>query len=194
MPTTEEAALLDPTTVGAPQRTVLHSFTPFDTEADWAWIPALGWSADGRFLAFTDHAGEAADTGARFDLRLADVAAGNQTALAESAGIWASAQWSPNDSRIVYLQATDPAAGQDSPYALWLADSDGSEARRLYPPEGESGSFARAQPLAWGPDADRLAFIFDDTLHIIELSSGEVYRAGRDDTISSHPTWASDGP
>ena len=194
MPTTEEAALLDPTTVGAPQRTVLHSFAPFDTEADWAWIPALGWSADGRFLAFTDHVGEEAAAGARFDLRLADVAAGNQTVLGESAGIWASAHWSPNDSRIVYLQATDPAAGQDSPYALWLADSDGSEARRLYPPEGESGSFARAQPLAWGPDADRLAFIFDDTLHIIELSSGEVYRAGRDDTISSHPTWASDGP
>ena len=194
MPTTEEAALLDPTTGGEPQRTVLHTFTPFDTEADWAWIPALGWSADGRFLAFTDHAAEEADAATRFDLRLADVAAGNQTVLAESAGIWAFVHWSPDDGRLATLQATDPAAGQDSPYALWLADSDGSEARRLYPPEGESGDFARAQPLAWGPDADRLAFIFDDALHILELSSGEVYRADRDDTISSHPTWAPYGP
>ena len=194
MPTAEEAALLDPTTAGAPQRTVLHTFTPFDTEADWAWVPALGWPADGRFLAFTDHAGDDSDTGARFDLRLADVAAGNQTALVENAGIWAFVHWSPGDGRIAYLSATDPAAGQDSAYALWLADSDGSEARRLYPPEGESGSFARAQPLAWGPDADRLAFIFDDALHILELSSGEVYRADRDDTISSHPTWAPYGP
>ncbi len=193
MPTTEEAALLDPTTAAAPQRTVLHAFTPFDTEADWAWIPALSWSADGRFLAFTDHAAEEDET-ARFDLRLTDVAAGNQAILAESAGIWAFAQWSPDDGRIATLQATDPAAGQASPYALWLADSDGSEARRLYPPEGESGDFARAQPLAWGPDADRLAFIFDDALHILELSSGEVYRADRDDTLSSHPTWAPYGP
>lgn len=193
MPTTEEAALLDPTTAAAPQRTVLHAFTPFDTEADWAWIPALSWSADGRFLAFTDHAGEEDET-ARFDLRLTDVAAGNQAVLAESAGIWAFAQWSPDDGRIATLQATDPVAGQASPYALWLADSDGSEARRLYPPEGESGDFARAQPLAWGPDADRLAFIFDDALHILELSSGEVYRADRDDTLSSHPTWAPYGP
>ena len=194
MPSPEEAALLDPTTAGAPQRTVLHTFAPFDTEADWAWIPALGWSADGRFLAFTDHAGEDEAVGARFDLRLADVAAGNQTAVVESAGIWAFVHWSPDDSRIATLQAIDPAAGQDSGYALWLTDSDGSEARRLYPPEGESGDFARAQPLAWGPDADRLAFIFDDALHILELSSGEVYRADRDDTISSHPTWAPYGP
>ena len=92
------------------------------------------------------------------------------------------------------MRAIDPEAGQDGSYALWLAGSDGSDARRLYPPEGESGAFARSQPLAWGPDGDRLAFIFDDALHILDLASGEVYRASRDDTISSHPTWAPYGP
>ena len=194
MPTTEAAALLDPTTAQPPPRTILHTFSEYDTGADWAWLPALAWSADGRFLAFTNHVDEDETTGARFDLRLADVAAVNQATLVESAGIWSFAHWSPTGAQIATLQATDPAAGQDSGYALWLADSDGSDARRLFPPEGESGSFARLQPLAWGPDADRLAFIFDDALHILELSTGEVYRAGRDDTISSHPTWAPYGP
>jgi len=194
VPTAEEAALLDPITAAEPPRTVLHTFAEYDTGADWAWLPALSWSADSRFLAFTDYAGEDETTGARFDLRLADVAAGNQATLIENAGIWSFAVWSPAGSQVAYLQATDPAAGQDSGYALWLADSDGSDARRLFPPEGESGSFARLQPLAWGPDAGRLAFIFDDALYILELSSGEVYRAGRDDTISSHPTWAPYGP
>ena len=190
MPTAEEAAQFDPTTAAEPPRTVLHTFAEYDTGADWAWLPALAWSADGRFLAFTDHAGVDAVMDARFDLRLADVSAGNQTALVENAGIWSSVLWSPSGNQMAYLQAIHPAAGQGSNYALWLADSDGSEARRLFPPEGESGTFAVFQPLAWGPNANRLAFIFDDALHILELSSGDVYRAGQDDTISSHPTWA----
>ena len=118
------------------------------------------------------------------------MATGSQTILAESAGIWSFVHWSLSGAQLASLRATNPAAGQDSSYALWLADSDGSDARRLFPPEGESGAFARLQPLAWGPDADRLAFIFDDALHILELSSGELYRADRDDTVSSHPTWA----
>jgi len=109
-------------------------------------------------------------------------------------GIWSAVCWSPvaslPDRRVAYLAAAEPAASLDSGYVLWLADSDGSEARRLFPPEGESGLFARSQPLAWGPDADRLAFIFDNALHILDLPTGEYYRTGEDDSVSSHPTWA----
>ncbi len=202
MPTSEEAAVLDPTTA-APARVVLHEFPEFDTGGDWAWLPALSWSADGRLLAFTDHAAATGAASERFDLRLADLGAGSpadagsQTALVDNVGIWAAAQWSPAtlpEQQLATLQAIDPEAGQDGSYALWLAGSDGGDARRIYPPEGESGAFARSQPLAWGPDGNRLAFIFDHALHIIDLASGEVYRASRDDTISSHPTWAPYGP
>ncbi len=194
MPTAEEAALLDPATPQEPARSILHTFTAYDTGADWAWLPALAWSADGRFLAFTDHAGADEVMDARFDLHLADVAAGLQAPLVENAGIWSNVVWSPDGAQIAYLQATRPTAGLGSDYALWLAESDGSDARRLFPPEGESGTFAPLQPLVWGPDADRLAFIFDDALHILELSTGDVYRAGQDDTISKFPTWAPYGP
>lgn len=197
IPTSEQAAL--PTLPAtALDRAILHSFTEFDTGGDWAWIPALAWSADGRFLAFTSHADDGSAPDDRFDLRLADVLAGNQIALVENSGIWTHAHWSPAaalpDANLVYLRAIEPEAGQDSSYALWLADSDGSDGQRLFPPEGESGAFALSQPLAWGPDPGRLAFIFDDALHILDLASGAVFRTGRDDSTASHPTWAPYGP
>ena len=192
--TTDDPALLGQGGSVEPSRTVLHRFTEFNTGADWAWVPALAWSADGRFLAYTDHVGDDPLAASQFDMRLADTRAGNQVELVDSAGLWSFAQWSPAttlpEARIAYLRAAEPAASQDSSYVLWLADSDGSDARRLFPPEGETSLFARSQPLAWGPDADRLAFIFDDALHILDLTSGELYRAGEDDSISSHPTWA----
>lgn len=177
-----------------PPRTILHDFTEYNTGADWAWLPALAWSADGRFLSYTDHAGDNPLASAQFDLRLADTQALNQLTLVEGVGIWSAVCWSPvaslPDRRVAYLAAAEPAASLDSGYVLWLADSDGSEARRLFPPEGESGLFARSQSLAWGPDADRLAFIFDNALHILDLPTGEYYRTGEDDSVSSHPTWA----
>lgn len=174
-----------------PLRTVLHNFTPFDTGADWAWVPALSWSADGQFLAFTDHA----DSSKRFDLWLADTLSGDKVTLVEGAGIWSAVQWSPPailpDSRLVSVRATDPTESEESSYTMWLSDGDGSNVRRVFPPEGEVGNFGRSnQSLVWGPDENALAFIFDEELHILDLSTGELFRAGLDDTISSNLTWA----
>ncbi len=174
-----------------PVRTILHSFSPYDTGADWAWVPPLGWSADGRYLAFVDHNDETSN----FDLWLADTGSSNKVVIVDGAGIWSAAQWSPaaeqSGSRIATLQTADAAAGEESSYALWLVDEDGSNSQRVFPPEGESGRFARSsQSLVWGPAGSTLAFIFDEALHILDLSSGDSFRAGQDDTISSHPSWA----
>jgi hypothetical protein len=185
-------------TANEPARSILHEFTEFDTDADWAWLPSLSWSADGRYLAFTDYfggqLGDDPQSGERFDLWVADTTTGEKTRLVEGAGIWSLSQWSPAalpEPRLASLRANDPAAGQDSSYSLWLADSDGSDARRLFPPDGESGLFARSsQSLAWGPAEDKIAFIFDDALHIIDLATDDLFRAGPDDSVSSHPTWS----
>lgn len=193
IPAAGDPALVGQLALAEPGRTLFHTFTPFDTGADWAWVPVLSWSADGRILAYTDHTGEA-DEAERFDLRLANTTAPGQQVLVEGAGIWSFSQWSPlatlPETQLVYLQAIEPAASQDSGYVLWLSDETGGDPQRLYPPEGETSFFARSQPLVWGPDADRLAFIFDDALHILDIRTGEVFRAGDDDTISSNPTWA----
>jgi hypothetical protein len=180
-------------TAEEPTRAVLRSFTEFDTGAEWAWVPALSWSADGRYLAFTEHAGEDLPAD-RFDLLLFDTTGDATTALVEGAGIWAVTHWSPaaaSESSLAHLRADDPVASEDSSYSLWLSNSNGDDARRVFPPEGESGLFARSnQSLVWGPDENLIAFIFDETLHFLDLATADVALVGDDDTGSSHLTWA----
>ena len=190
MPTAEALTGPQATTPTEPARTVLHSFTAYDSGGDWAWLPGLSWSADGRFLAFTAYVAESD----RFDLRLIDTTTGEDTPIIEDVGIWSAAAWSPPAAAAVQLatlRALDPGAGESAGYALWLADPQSDNAQRLFPPAGESGDFARtATYLAWGPDGDTLAFIFDDALHVLDLVGGDAFRAGLDDTTSSRPTWS----
>jgi hypothetical protein len=174
------------------ERTVLHTFPAFDTGAEWAWVPALSWSADGQTLAFTAYTGEADD---RFDLWLADMTSNGVTMAIADMGIWSGAQWSPAGdrpaSRLAFLRAAEPAAGQDSAYELWLADGDGDNGARLYPPAGETGLFGQAdQSFVWGPDGEAIAFILDESLHILNPATGELFRAGEDDTATGRLTWA----
>ena len=177
------------TSATEPEQTVLRAFTAYDTGADWAWLPALSWSADGRWLAFTEYAGEDG-----FNLVVADTVTGDATPMFAGVGIWAAAHWSAGlneEAQLAVLRADDPADGENGNYVLWLAGSDGENAQRVFPPEGESGAFARSsQSVAWGPDPNAIAFIFEDELHILNPVTDEVYRAGTDDTASSHPTWA----
>lgn len=174
-----------------PARTVLHTFTEYETDADWAWLPSLAWSADSRFLSFTTFVKDET----RFDLWLADTTQTTTLPFVEGVGIWSAMQWSSPallpDSRLAYLQTVDPDGDEDSTYALWTVDSDGDNKRRLFPPAGEAGQFARtSSSLVWGPNGDRVAFIFDNELHLLDLATDELFRAGGDDTVSSHPTWA----
>ena len=187
----DEVGLLDIPTgaeaapVAEPARSILHNFTAYDTGADWAWVPALGWSADGQTLAFTAH------DGVGFDVWQAGVSTGSPVAVVPDAGLWSQVAWSPADPRLLTTRANNPTAGEDSRYALWLADSDGSNAARLFPPADEAGTFTRtAQSLAWGPDGASVAFLYNNGLHILDLATGDVFAAGPDDTISSNLTWA----
>ena len=176
-----------------PSRTVLHTFQPYETGADWAWIPVLSWSSDGRYLAFSEHR-VVEDDREQFNILLADTISGASVEFAGDAGIWSAVEWSPessSDARLATLLAVEPGLGEESAYRLWLADGDGSNATQVFPPDGETGRFGRSyQSLSWGPDSEQLAFIFDGALTILELSTGESYTSAADDTVSSHLTWA----
>ncbi|NKQ37520.1 MAG: DUF348 domain-containing protein [Chloroflexi bacterium] len=177
-------------------RRQLVEFTPYNTNADWVWVPTLTWSPDGRFLAFTQHGGDD-EQAMQFDSWVADTQSPLIAQFREQSGMWGHMRWSPNPdaSQIAYLQTTNPLDSLRSNYTLWLMDSDGSNARQLYPPPGENSSFSRdANFMAWGPDGRFLAFIFDDDLFLLDLETNEVTRITQDDNRDAHPVWAAPAP
>lgn len=176
----------------------LHAFEPFDTGAEWAWIPSLAWSPDGDRLVFTEHHRDESGNGSTFDVVSFSLEERSVTMIAAQAGIWSHAVWSslnPNGgSALYFLKSVEPGSGLGSDYALWSED-EGQGFAQLFPEPGQPGSFpATAQFLAWEPGGGRAAFIFDEALHIMDLATGAVYREPRDDSLDSHPSWAPYGP
>lgn len=187
-----EVGVIDTETVNVDlQRRQLQQFTEYNTRSDWVWVPTLTWSPDGRFLAFTNH--DSSDPEAlAFSSWAVDVNSGVNGRFVPDSGMWAHLYWNPAGDEIAFLKATDPLNSQTSSYALWLMDGDGSNGRRLYPPEGELSYFPREQSfMAWGPDGQQIAFVFDDALYIFDVATGETNRITQEDTAANHPTWAS---
>jgi hypothetical protein len=186
------------------QRIRLHSFSEYNTRADWVWVPTLSWSPDGIYLAFTVHAGDDANA-PEFETWVIDATSGMANRFVEQTGMWSHPSWSPsypelaesarNSSLIAFLRATNPLDSQRSSYTLWVMDQDSSNARQLYPPAGENSRFPRGGSIiAWSPDGRELAFVYDDALYLYNLEEGNARRITQDDNIIRNPSWAPYGP
>jgi resuscitation-promoting factor RpfB len=188
----------------APQRVRLQYFTEYNTRADWVWVPSFTWSPDGRYLAYArpDIQSNGNDnTLPGFDIWAVDVTSGLALPFAGQTGMWGHPHWSPfvstpeaaagRTSYIVFLRAINPIDSQRSSYSLWLVDRDGSNAHQLYPAVGENSLFARElRFMTWGPSGRDIAFIYNNSLYLFNLDSGEARRVTQDDAIVRNPTWA----
>jgi Tol biopolymer transport system component len=58
----------------------------------------------------------------------------------------------------------------DSSYRLGVMDRDGSNARLLFPAEGEGG--LEPIPPSWSPDGARLAVLYRGDLWIVDVETG----------------------
>ncbi len=176
------------------RRVQLQQFTEYNTLSDWVWVPSLSWSPDGRFLAFTRH-GSDDPRELVFDSWLIDTITNVSGRLIAQSGMWAHPYFppitNPNGTPLAFLRAVDPLDSQRSSYTLWLMDQDGSNARQIFPPPGETSHFSRDQYfMAWGPSGQDIAFIFNNALYLYNLEESTARRITQDDAIASHPTWA----
>jgi resuscitation-promoting factor RpfB len=178
--------------------TPLFNYALFRTFQDWSWRSDVSWSPDGNLLAATVHGrpvgSEPAESSPAFHVAIADTE-GNFTAdIVEGAGIWAAPAYSPilnGDTEfpqgyLAYLRARDPGNSVNGEYDLIVADRDGSNARKIFPDDGQTG--LTAQRLAWSPDGRQLAFTYQGNLWIIDVESGVTHQLTLDGGASK-PIW-----
>ena len=170
----------------------LASFPEYRTQSHWAWVPDVSWSPDGYLLAFVVHEGDMEgllpEDSPIFGLSVVNVHASVQTRLAEEVGMWSAPRWAPTDNGLLaYGQAQSPRNSQDSRYELYVADRDGSNNLRLFPPEGLMGLIA--PDVAWSPAGDALLLEYEGNLYRVTVETGDLVQLTGDGQ-SSHPRWA----
>jgi len=165
-----------------PEFSPWSEFVPYQTRGDWAWLPGVAWGQDSGTLFLVDHGLpiglEGAAASPVFDLVARTGPGGLSLTLTARAGMFAAPSVSPAEDlpsgerayTLAFLQALAPLESEESGYSLTVMDRDGSNRRRLFPPEGEPG--LEAQQPVWAPSADRLAVIHRGDLWVVDLSSG----------------------
>jgi hypothetical protein len=155
--------------------------TPYVSPTDWVWMPGLSWSPDGRFIYSVAHGAplglEIPESSPAFDLVAIPIAGGASLTLRPRVGMFASPVVSPlgeaasgGEAQVAFLQALQPLESESSSYRLMVMDLDGSNARAVFPSEGEGG--LEAQQVVWSPQGTHLAFVYRGDAWVVEVSTG----------------------
>lgn len=173
----------------------LASFVPYRTRSHWAWVPSVSWSSDGYLVSFVVHEGDleglSPEDSPIFGLWAASVDGKVQVRLREEVGMWSGPRWAPVGAEagdlLAFGQAQSPRNSEDSRYELYVSDRDGSNARRLFPPQGLMGLIAPA--VAWSPRGDAMLVEYEGNLYLVDSTSGSLDQLTADGQ-STRPRWA----
>ena len=139
----------------------LMEITPLQTGADWAWVPGINWSPDGKTLFTVNHlpqdGSESPEESPVFDLSAIPIADGIPIDITPQTGMFAYPTASQNRitnngeeaHEIAYLQAVFPMQSDNSRYRLTVMDRDASNPVVLFPDQGEQG--IDPQHVIWSP-------------------------------------------
>jgi dipeptidyl aminopeptidase/acylaminoacyl peptidase len=179
--------------------TPLLQYPVFRTGGDWSWRANVSWSPDTNLLLTTVHGdpvgSEPPENSPVFNVAVTDIEGSFEAEIIQSAGIWSAPTFSPIVSRsdrqfplgnLAYLRARVPHDSVSGEYDLIVADRDGSNARKIFPQDGQPG--LRAQELAWSPEGRQLAFIYQGNLWIIDVESAVSHQLTLDGG-ASNPVW-----
>jgi dipeptidyl aminopeptidase/acylaminoacyl peptidase len=179
--------------------TPLLRYPVFRTGSDWSWRANISWSPDTQLLVTTIHGdplgSEPPENSPVFNIAVTDVEGSFQADMVQSAGIWSTPAFSPMSAGtdrqfpsgyLAYLRARVPHDSVSGDYDLFVADRDGSNARRIFPQDGQPG--LRAQELAWSPDGHHIAFIYQGNLWIVDAEAAVAHQLTLDGG-ASNPVW-----
>ncbi|MGQ9552517.1 MAG: G5 domain-containing protein [Anaerolineae bacterium] len=146
---------------GGPER-LLVEFPPVKTRSTWVWVPRPSVHPSGKLVALAWHRADGNATSPEdsptFDIVAVHLDTAAVLTLVENAGMWSRPLFSPPESSgsvyLAYGMADEPGDSANSRYALWLADGDGSDARRVYPVIVADA--ADINDYVWSPDGARM--------------------------------------
>ncbi len=188
---------------------VMMDLIPYQTGADWAWVPKISWSPDSQFIYTIDHIAETGvsnpEESKAFALAALPLSNPYPIHLVQRVGMFAAAIPSPmmkiGDAqryRIAYLQAILPEQSDVSRYRLMVMDQDGSNTKIIFPDEGESG--LEPQVMSWSPErmSDTglyaIAVIYQGNLYLIDVpesgSEDPTIRQITGDGLVSRVVWS----
>ena len=184
----------------------LADYAVFKRATNWIWLSSLSWSHDGQLLASVVHglpqAHEPAETSPIFNVVVSSADGRFAAEVEASAGMWAAPSFSPlaianeDEGRAGFLawqRAREPQNSMNSAYDLMVADRDGSNERRIFPPIGAEGMRKQDHGLtpkdyAWSPDARHIAAIYRGDLWLVDVQTEEASQLTFDGG-SSNPVW-----
>jgi hypothetical protein len=183
--------------------TPLATFAVLNPLGDWSWRTTVSWSWDSRLLLTTVHGlpvgNELPETSPVFNVAVLSTDGAYTADIIPRAGVWSTPRFSPQvnsdvefpQGYIAYLQARKWEESISGEYDLVIADRDGSNARILFPPEGQAGLTAQqfAQDFTWSPDGQQIAFIYLGNLWLIDIKTGAQYQLTQDGSASK-PVWS----
>ncbi|MCL5125615.1 MAG: G5 domain-containing protein, partial [Deltaproteobacteria bacterium] len=170
------------------------SLTPYQTGGDWAWVPSLTWSPDGKILFSVLHGPanttKIDETSTQFDMAAILIESGTIIRLYPNAGMFATAKPSTVKSDSTYLlgilTSILPAQSETSKYDLRIMDRDGSNIQKLYPGEGIQG--LNPQQITWSPQSQNngmtLGFLSQGNIMLVDISSDSISQVSGDGTVS----------
>ena len=165
------------------------SLIPYETRSDWAWVPGVTWSPDGKFFYTSVHNPignvNKPESSTVFDLTAKSLDEEYQITLLSNSGMFSNpvaSTFQENGSFMVaYLQAIFPEQSDNSRYRLVVMDQDGSNKKILLPEEGSPG--LNPQSVVWSPDFQNGAFvsaIYEGNLWLIDVASNTRYQVTGD--------------
>lgn len=139
--------------------------SPLDEWSAEAFYQRPAFSHDGARLAYLTYPAEAARLPGQGQIRVQNLDGSGDHALTPEE--WASTNpaWSPDDSRIAFLANPEGGSG---PFALYIANADGSNLQRLSEAEFSLPAF-----FTWSPDGEAFVIFAGDALFVMDLQSGE---------------------
>ena len=173
----------------------LIEILPYQTHADWAWVPGISWSADSQQLYTVTHEPVSGlsnpETSPLFNLFSINLLTEQQIPLAQQVGMFAHPSFSPasdeSPSRLAYLEAIFPEQSGSSRYRLLTMDQDGSNRLKLFPPEGSSG--LDPQTVVWSPSRQEnqsryIAFTYQGNIWLIDSETAKTRQVTGDGLVS----------